>query len=217
MHHPSSEHDKMPNEVPRRRNHLFLLLCILSSLLAAASTGWAAGADRSTPKAAADAIYQAIQNADESAIEQSLYAQTEEQKNLAHALAHLMASGRRFQLAAGKRFGAAAESLVADMTAGDELKEIDKASVKQTADRAELLLGDTARPITFIRSDGIWRLDIIDYAGAQPGRIKKQIQLLGRVSVILNDTTAEIAAGKYDSPQAVRKGMEKMLTEVMTP
>jgi hypothetical protein len=181
----------------------------------AASAASAAAPDLSSPKAAARALHQAIRNADESAIEQVLYARTDEQKALAHALAHLMGAGCRFQLAAREKFGASAEPLVADMTAGDELKEIDRATVKQSGDRAEVFLPDSARPITFLRHDNNWRLDIIDYAGAQPDQLEKRMQLLTRIAAILSDTTNQITAGKYDSPQAVRQAMEKKLNDAM--
>jgi hypothetical protein len=190
----------------------FLPLCLLFLAVSSAS----AAADFSTPQAAARSLHQAIESADEPAIEQALYAQTDEQKALAHALARLMAAGRRFQIAARKQFGPSAEPLVADMTAADELARVDRATVKQDGDRADLLLPDADRPIPFIRDKNQWRLDIISYAGAQPGRIRKQAPLLTRIAAILDQTTQKIAAGQYDSPQSVRQAMQKQLNDAMT-
>ncbi len=186
-------------------------ILVIFSLLLGGSGAW--GAEASSPKAAARNLHLAIERGDAAAVERALYAGKE--AALGRSLARLMVTGRRFQVAARKQFGATAETLAADMTAGDELQRIDEATVSLKGDRAEMHLKGAGRPIVFVKIEGAWRLDAADYAGARPDRAKAQAALLERVAGVVESITRRMEKGEWDSPQGVRRAMEKEMAAAM--
>jgi hypothetical protein len=197
---------------------ILLILSMGSALCRAAGAGAgtpAPAADRSTPKAAAATLDRAIEAADARAIADSFNARTDGQKRLAGAMADLLAASRHLQVAARRKFGESAEPLVADMTMGDELKRIDGATVKQDGDKAELRLPEAIRPMRFVRQEGQWKLDVMDYAGANEAQLPKQVKLLDHVAAVLEKAAKAVAADKYDSPKAARQAIVRQLNRAM--
>lgn len=194
--------------------HCWLL--VLFCLAVWPSVGRGAGAaDRSTPKVAAATLYRAVEAADATAIAESFDARTDGQRKLARAMADLLAAGRRLQIAAREKFGESAEPLVADMTMADELNRVDEATVKRKGDRAELTLPEAIRPMVFVRIDGQWKLDVMDYVGADEKQLTKRVKLLERVASVLQQATNAIAAGKYDTPAAARQAIVNQLNRAV--
>jgi hypothetical protein len=102
------------------------------------------------------------------------------------------------------------------MTAADELKRIDAATVKQTDDHtATLTLPNQDRTLTFIRTDGKWQLSVTAYAGATPQNLPGQLKLLGAVTTVLSDAATAIDAGQYPTADAARQAMEGKLQAIM--
>lgn len=193
------------------RNWFGFMVVLLAPVVSVAG----ASPDLSTPRSAAVALHEAIEQADPSAIVQVLSARTDDQKVLALSMARLIVAGRHLRSAALKRWGDAAMPLVEDMIAADELRQIDRATITQKDDRAQLMLADATRPITFIRTDGKWRLDIVDFMGGAVGKLPRQARLLDRVGDILSQAAGDIAGGKYSSPDTAREDLIKKLNHAM--
>jgi hypothetical protein len=176
----------------------------------------AASVDLSSPQAAAKTLHRAVEQGDAAAIRRVLHADTEAQKPLIDAFADLLTAGHRFAEAAQKQFGAAGAAMGADMTAADELKQIDAATVKPTGDNtATLTLPNQDRELSFIRTNGQWQLSVTAYAGATPQNLPRQLKLLHAVTKTLTDAAAALHAGQYPTPAAARQAIEARLQEIM--
>jgi hypothetical protein len=189
---------------------------ILIAALFAAVVRAAEVADRSTPKAAAVTLYKAVAASDRDAIAASFYAADDEQRTLAEAMADFIVAGRKLGDAAKARFAKGSDPIGRGMIDPADLSKLDEATVKQSAvDAAVMTVPGQPRPMSFRQQDGQWRLVVTDFAGAAPANIAKQTRLVQQMAAAIDAAAADIAAGKFKTPEEATNAIQGALHQVM--
>ena len=101
----------------------------------------------------------------------AFYAGDAAQRALADAMADFIVAGKTLGDAARAKYGAAGDPLGRGMLDPADLAKLDAATVKETGDAATLDVPGQARPMSFRRQDGAWRLVVTDFGGASPESI----------------------------------------------
>ena len=175
-----------------------------------------AQADLSTPKAAAQSLFNAINNSDAAAVRGALYAADEQQAEYATAMADLIIAGKKLGDAGRARFGAAGAAIGAGTLDPSDAARIDAATVELSGDVAKVIVPDQPRPMSFRRNrDGTWGLVITDASTATTQSIAKQSRLVRMLAEGMNKSAAEIQAGDYKTPEAATTAIQSRLHGVM--
>jgi len=190
-------------------------LILLGVVAVVAGDAAAVEPDLSSPKAAAKSLYQAVEASDAAAVRKVLQADDAGQRELAAAFAELLVAGKSLTDAASKRFGQAGEEIGQAMVGKDEPARIDAAEEKRSGDTATLVFPGQSRPMTFRQSGGKWRLRVMDYAGATPENLPRQLAMLRRITSVLEQSAREIGEGRYATVDDARKAVEGKLHGVM--
>jgi len=172
-------------------------------------------ADLSSPKAAAKSLYRAVEASDAATVREVFQADDAKQRELAAAFADLLVTGKALTDAASKKFGQAGEDIGQAMVGKDEPARIDAAEEKRSGDTATLVLPGQSRPMVFQQSGGKWRLRVMEYAGATPQNLPRQLTMLRRVTAALAESAKEIGEGRYATVDDARKAVEGKLHGVM--
>jgi len=173
-------------------------------------------ADRSSPKAAAISLFRAITAADRAAVADGFFATDDDQRALAAAMADIIVSGKRLGDAAKEKFGKAADPIGRGMLDPADLERLEDATVVETAaDSAVLTVPDQPRPMSFRRQGGEWKLVVTDFDGASATNIGKQTRLVRSMADAIDTAAAEVAAGKYKTPEEATFAIQQSLHQVM--
>src|SRR5688572_5070109 len=105
------------------------VVCCSIAVISAASTQ----PDRSTPKAAAVALFNSITAGDRDTVAAAFYAENDPQRALAAAMADMIVSGKKLADAAKGKFGQAGDPIGRGMLDPADLTKLEQATVKQTA------------------------------------------------------------------------------------
>ena len=203
---------------------LLLLLLTLAPPLRAADVSPATSApaaasaarDLSSPKAAAKSLFNAISAGDRDGIRAALYASNGAQAELADAMADFITANKRLGDAARAQYGKAGDPIGRGMLDPMDLSRIDSATVKQSAeDAATLEVPSQPRPMSFRRQDGQWKLVVTDFGGAQPQNIARQTKLVSMLAGAVNECAADVAAGKFATPDAATAAIQSRLHGVL--
>jgi len=169
--------------------------------------------DLSTPRAAAQALWQGIYANDADAVAKVLEAPGGEE--LTTSIAQLLVAGKRLSDVAAKRFGKGPEPIGRTMLDPNDLAKLDAAKVDIKGDTATIEIDPRAKPMTFHQTNGNWRLVVTDYANAKPQDLPRQIKLLKEMTSALNESAKELEAGKYATPQEAERYVQDRLHAVM--
>jgi hypothetical protein len=191
----------------RRFTLLALAICCGAAL--------AQEADRSTPQGAAKAFYAAVDQADRAAIRAAMLTENEQQEKLADAFADVIVAGRKLAQAARAEFGEAGEALGQGMVDRGDIERIDDAAVKVQGDTATIEVVNSLMPLKLRRVEGVWKLVVMDYAGASPQNLPKQIVLLQNIASALDEAAEEIASDKYSTAADAEAAITAKLNNVM--
>ena len=197
---------------------LFVLLSCLLALIARAPAAApaTAEADFSTPKSAAVTLFKAISAGDRDAVADGFYAADADQRALADAMADLIVAGKKLGDAAKEKFGRASDPIGRGMLDPSDLSKLDEATVKESADgMAVMTVPGQARPMSFRRQDGKWKLVVTDFSGAAPQNIEKQTGLVKAMAEAIDSSAADIAAGKFATPEQATNAIQQSLHQVM--
>ena len=176
----------------------------------------AAEPDRSTPKSAAIALYKAVNAADRDGVAASFYAANSEQRNLADAMADVIVAGKKLGDAAKAKFGKAADPIGRGMLDPADLSKLEEATVKETAeDAATITVPGQPRPMSFRKQGGQWKLVVTDFGGAAPQNIAKQTRLVQQMAAAIDAGAADVAAGKFKTPEEATNAIQQSLHLVM--
>lgn len=187
----------------------------LPVLLTLAAMSFTQVPDLSSPKSAAKSLYEAAERADEDAIRQILFAQSEPERELAEVYAKLIVSGKHFADAAKKRFGGAADAIAQGAFPVGEIDKLESATVKETGETATLQLPGERKPMTFRRTPAGWQLALADLSAA-PDKLPAQIALTRDIAQVFAKLSDEIAAGKYATVQDAETAIQQQINEAMT-
>jgi hypothetical protein len=69
--------------------------------------------------------------------------------------------------------------------------------------------------MSFRRQDGQWKLVITDFGGAAPQNIAKQTRLVRSMASAIDGAAADIAAGKFKTPEEATFAIQQSLHQVM--
>ena len=173
--------------------------------------------DLSTPKSAAKTLFHGIAQGDRAAIAAVIYAADPQQQALADATVDLIVNGKRLGDAARAKFGDAADKIGKGMLDPKDVSLLDAAEVKTNGagDTATMEVPGQSRPMSFHKQDGNWRLVITDFGGAAPENIARQTSLVRMMADALDESSRELAAGRYASADAAVTAIQRRLHEVM--
>jgi len=197
------------------------MLRILTALLLTSALAYAAAADQppapdfSTPKLAAKSFFNAVETGDTATIRSAMYADDDAQRKLVDAFTDVIAASGKLASAAREKFGAPGDALGMTAIPKEEAARIDKAEEKIDGDNAALVISDRPVPMKFRKVGGAWRLIVTDFAGAAPGQIDSQINVLTRMAQFLNETAADISSGKHLTADQARSAFEERFNAAM--
>lgn len=172
--------------------------------------------DRSTPKAAAVTLFRAITAGDRDVVAAGFYATGAEHRALARAMAEVIVAGKRLGDAAREQFGDAGDPIGRGMLDPADLAKLEDATVLETApDAAVMTVPGQPRPMSFRRQDGQWKLVVTDFAGAADENLTKQTRLVRAMADTIDTAAADVAAGKYKTPDQATFAIQQSLHQVM--
>lgn len=188
---------------------------LMLMLMMIATSAQASEVNLSTPKDAAKTLFTAVAAGDRDGIRAALHASDAQQDALADAMAQLIVSGKRLGDAASLKFGAEGDALGRGMLDPSGLSRLDGATVSESGDNATLEVPGQNRPMSFRKQDGKWRLVITNFGGALPEHIEKQTRLVILMAEAMDESTAEIGAGKFATVTDAAGAIQKRLHGVM--
>lgn len=184
-------------------------------------------ADLTTPKAAVQTMFAAVEMADGSALRDSFFASTQAERDLVTAYAELIVAARHLRDAARDKFAAdnaaapnpalIRDGSVPGAPGPEDQPQLDNAQVQIDGDVATVQLPNQPKPIKLRRTDNLWRIDLADYAAVQPDQLGEQTEVNHGLATALEDTTDEINAGRYASAQEAESAVQQKIHSVIAP
>ena len=173
--------------------------------------------DRSTPKAAAVSLFNAITAGDRDAVADSFFAAGDDQRELATAMADVIVAGKKLGDAAKAEFGgAAADPIGRGMLDPADLEKLEDATVLNTAaDAAVMTVPGQPRPMSFRKQGAQWKLVVTDFGGAAADNVAKQTRLIRAMANAIDAAAADIAAGKHKTTEEATFAIQQSLHQVM--
>jgi hypothetical protein len=199
-------------EMPQTRLMIGWVIGIAAAMQAVPAL---ADADLSSPKAAAQSLYRAMQDADSPAMLNVFYMPNAEDRQLGESLADLLVAGKKLADAAKTQYGADGEAIGAGPVGMEYLGRLQQADEKINGDVATLTVAGQSKPVRFHHSDAGWQLNLADFSGGTADSLPHQVALLSNVAKALSDSAADISAGKYATPQQAQSAIQTRLTRVM--
>ena len=174
-----------------------------------------AAVDLSAPKSTAKSFYEAMGNADSSAMRDCLLIEGADQQKLADAFLDVILAGKKLADAAHDKFGASGEKLAAGAITHEDAAAIDQAKEIDQGDDVTLAINPDRKPLKFRKTPGGWKLVLLDYAGAKNENLPEQIKLLASLSAAMNDTADDITAGRFPTTADAEAAIQQRFSEVM--
>jgi hypothetical protein len=175
----------------------------------------AVAADAS-PKQVALAWASALTSGD-TATARNLTTGTESQMKTIEGMAGMMSASKKMEDAMKEKFGAdalkaAGSSGPSGMDADEMKKKVEATEEKIEGDTATLTSKDENDPLVLKKVDGRWKIDLSSAAMAQ---MEQAGDMFGAMTKAADETTADIKAGKFKTPQEARTAMGMKMMEHM--
>jgi hypothetical protein len=174
-----------------------------------------AATDLSTAKGAAKSFYSAVAAGDEQGIRECILAEGDQQEQLATTMVDMIVAGKKLGDAAKGKFGANTGKLAVDTVNKEDAARIDAAPETDNGDDATLQLNPNSKAMIFHKTPAGWKMRVLDYAGGKPDNIPAQITLLTALISAMNDTAADISAGKYPASPDAEASLRQRFSDVM--
>lgn len=191
---------------------LIRLIAILAVLLVGNAR---ADIDPGSPQGGLKVFYEALAANDVAALRGSLDARNESEKQLADAFAAQIAAAKALGEALKTKFNNGGDALTKGMPVRDELAKLESAQVKLEGDAATIQLDANAKPLRMVRSEGRWRVSILDYAGATPQSATVQAAVQRDMATAFNALAAEVLADKYATPPDAQRALQQKMQSVL--
>jgi hypothetical protein len=173
-------------------------------------------ADSTTPKGTLTLLNRATASGDSASVRKLMHASTTQESRIADALVARTEAYTKFRQAAVKSFGEDAASKLTgtkEETAAAE-QAIARADVKIDDDKAMVQMGP--QPVNLVKIDGVWKLSLAGLAeGLAPGDVDKMLDQMKILSSVMTQTSDEVTAGKYKSPDEVNDAVRGKLASAM--
>ena len=193
--------------------HIARLLSIACVLLVAQNVFGAV--DLSSPKSTAKSFYEAMNNADSSAMRDCLLIEGDDQQQLAGAFLDVILSGKKLADAAKEKFSAGGEKLAAGALTREDAGSIDNAKQTDDGDAATLQIDPQRKPLKFRKTSAGWKLILVDYAAEKKEDLPGQIKLLTNLGAAMNDTANDINEGRFPTTADAEAAIQQRFSEVM--
>lgn len=211
-----------------KHSKLSLVILGLSMVLMARPASAAPGdSDLSTPQATAKSLYYAVEAKDAAAIHRIFYIPADDEQHdarqarLVDGFVDLILSGRKLGDAAKEKFGDGAQPFLPGMIGKNDLVNYDKGDIVEGKDpqsglpTAALTPAGSARPLHFTKVGNEWKLDVTDFEGIAGTDLARQLHTLKSMAEVMDQTAADITAGKYATPQDAEAAMKQKFYAVM--
>jgi hypothetical protein len=197
---------------------LFSICCVLPALAQQTRPATVPA----TPRETLRTLNIALRDGDADTVKSLFQTANPEDKKLVSAMADYAAALAALHRAASKAYGPEGANAVTGDTAAqsaDGLAAIDKA--EETIDGNTAVVkyaGATDPAVKLVRVDGIWKLPLSQLLnGADKPTEDRRLAELGTQTRVAADTTAEIVAGKYKTPdKAAEIWRARLLQSVLT-
>src|SRR5688572_1736618 len=176
----------------------------------AAKPAAAAAAD-ATPKQAAVEWATALTSGDATTA-RTLMTGTEEQMKMMDGMVGFMGAAKNMRDAMKEKFGDDAVKQAGGAATGmdpEEMKQkIDESTEKIEGDTASLTVKGEEQPLVLKKQDGRWKIDLNGPAMAE---MQQASAMMAPMQKAMDETTAEIKAGKYKTVQEAQMAMGKKM------
>jgi hypothetical protein len=197
------------------RKRLTVIAAVTVVLAGGLTGGLFAAARLKGPKAIAVSFAKAVRDNDVAAA-RAASAGTEEQHKTVEAMSVVFAAIRGYESAAVAKFGDAGRSK--DMSLPDVVAEAQASEVKTEGDTATLINpkkpGDK-HPMKLVKKDGAWYVDLSSMPVDAQTRVMSASAL--RMKKALDETAAEIRAGKFKTPQEAQAALGARMQAAVRP
>jgi hypothetical protein len=184
---------------------------LLPFILAASAQ---AAVDLASPKSVAKSFYEAMSNADGAAMRDCLLINGENEQQLATAFVDVILAGKKLGDAAKDKFGPSGDKIAAGALPREEASAIDNAQQTDNGGNSTLKVTAQSRPLKFHKTDTGWKLVLLDLAGSKSDNVPEQIKVLQSLAAAMNDTSDDIAAGRYPTSADAEAAIQQRLSEV---
>lgn len=171
--------------------------------------------DLSSPKSAAKSFYEAMNNADSSAMRDCLLIEGDDQQQLAGAFLDVILAGKKLADAAKEKFGPSGDKIAAGTLSREDAGAIDNATQSDAGDLSTLTITKEGRPLKFRKTASGWKLILLDQAGGKRENIPEQLKVLTNLAAAMNDTSEDIAAGRFPTSADAEAAIQQRFSEVM--
>ena len=173
------------------------------------------GAGGSDPKAAAVSFARAVRDNDMAAA-RAVSTGTEEHYRMLESISSLFAGMKNYEAAAVAKFGEAGKS--AGMPVPDMVGETEASDVTAEGDSATLInpqKPNAKDPMKLTKKDGQWKVDLASMPMNEQD--KQAVAAAPKMRKVLDETAAEIKAGKYKTVQEAQQAMGMKMQAAMGP
>ncbi|MDB5299954.1 MAG: hypothetical protein JWO87_1617 [Phycisphaerales bacterium] len=175
-----------------------------------------------TPKETLRTLNLALRDGDAETVKSLFQTTTAEGKKMVGAMADYAAALADLHRAAGKAFGPEGANTVTGDTAAesaDGLAAIDHAEESINGQTATVkYAGATDPAVTLVRVNGTWKLPLSQLLnGADKVTEERRLTELATQTKVANETTADIAGGKYKTPEKAAEVWRARLLQTVLP
>jgi hypothetical protein len=202
-------------KMPSRKWQVVIGVVLVTALLAGVLAGLLRGGWNQGPKSRAVSFARAIQNNDMAAVRLASKGSDEQYKTV-EAMSQVFAALRNYESAALAKFGEAGRSK--EMSMPDVVAEAEASNVMMVGDTATMVNpkkpGDK-NPMKLVKRDGKWYVDLASMpVDAQTRAMSASAP---RIKKAVDETAAEIRAGKYKTPQEAQAALATRMVTAVRP
>ncbi|MDB5293310.1 MAG: hypothetical protein JWL69_4551 [Phycisphaerales bacterium] len=175
-----------------------------------------------TPKETLRTLNIALRDGDADTVKSLFQTTTAEGKKLVGAMADYAAALAELHRSAGKAFGPEGANVVTGDTvaeSADGLAAIDRAEESIDGNTATVkYTGATDPAVKLVKVDGLWKLPLSQLLnGADKVTEERRLTELATQTKVAKDTTADITAGKYKTPEKAAEVWRARLLQTVLP
>ncbi len=169
-------------------------------------------------------MFAAVESADAGTLKQVFAGDTPQATDLASAYADVVVSAHRLREAARTKFASdggkpanARDGTIPGQPPPEQAAQLAAAQVQINGDQASVSIPDRAAPIQLRKINGIWLIDMAEFANGGPQQIGEQAELDHNLAAAMNEAADEITAGKYASAQEAESAVQQKIHAVIAP
>jgi hypothetical protein len=202
-------------KMPSRKWQAVIGVVLVSALLAGVLAKVIAGGWLQGPKSRAVSFARAIQENDMAAARRASTGNDEQYKTV-EAMSQVFSAMRNYEAAAVAKFGEAGRSK--EMSMPDVVAEAEASDVMTVGDTATMVnrkKPNDKNPMKLVKKSGKWYVDLASMP--VDGQTRAMSASAPRIKKAVDETAAEIRAGKYKTPQEAQAALATRMVAAVRP